>query len=1129
MKKILIWVGISISQILYSQSNNIGNKLSNIIPPSIDNYNFVKYGKLSVSNNSGGFNHTIPLYTLNDGTLNTNLSLSYYNDGVKVNDIAGVVGMNWNLSTGGMITRIVRDQPDEYSQGYTFRPESNEIVDILNGNYDDTYYLQNVKEKALLLYKSGVKTDEMGDYSKVDNEQDWFSFNFDGYSGTFFIDNDKVYINSNVEGIKAKVEKDIVYGPKVLKFIFTMPDGKTYRFGGHSDFIETSETITACSKNYGLPVASTWFLQEINYNNSSIFFKYKNHWKEYPYDYSESVTIGNIIPINTGCPSYPKFNECLTSFKSSTAKAISEIYSESSKILFNYQENREDYNQGIFLKKIEVYNLNNKVKTINFNYFYSSSPASQLPAKIANQGNVKKRLFLEEIDFGNNEKYKFEYNKPNLLPARLSYQQDNFGYANGNNFASLLNINDFDNDNYFKTVIKNSFSNVDKANRSINPTISKYGSLVKIIYPTKGYTLINYENNITTRRVEKTSFSSEGLSNEFRCTGVGTNTSYTSDFSFVANGSKIYIDNFLSESVCEGVYVDPKSSHNLRIENISKGKVLYTGTTNQDTTFESKESTVAWPGTPTKFVPIKTINGDTYKITYKSTVKYSEGAHTLGIEYNFITTPVDEEVNYSGLRVASLEDFDGVKSEVRNFKYNDLPNITDVKTSLNHVFEFNPWDFSCVFYNCGSGGSTSVENNCRNTISFSSTNYQNSLNSRSNRISYEYLTELRPLGGAIVNKYWIDNVDNAPLGIVNASPKGTVNSNMGASMRGRLLESNYYDNNGNILKKIVNSYLSQIKNVFYNYNFDFNISPYPNLLNLDLDHVYNNTTVANGCTTLICNLQGKLNGDMYRNVIESYLLKNQQEISYLNNIPIKTETEYFYNNPLHYQVTLSKNLFPDNTIQETAYSYAHEKGNQKLIAANMIGIPLETIVTKRKNANDSTGKMLSKTETKYDDPATLFPTSVISYGINTGVQSTEITYDKYDSKGNLLQYTTKDGVPTVIIWGYNNTRPIAKVEGLTYAQISSNISVIVNASDVDGAAGSNNDETALLDAFKAFRAQFPNSPVTTYTYDPLIGVRSITPPTGITEFYTYDAAGRLEKVADANGKVLKEMKYNYKN
>ncbi len=139
-------------------------------------------------------------------------------------------------------------------------------------------------------------------------------------------------------------------------------------------------------------------------------------------------------------------------------------------------------------------------------------------------------------------------------------------------------------------------------------------------------------------------------------------------------------------------------------------------------------------------------------------------------------------------------------------------------------------------------------------------------------------------------------------------------------------------------------------------------------------------------------------------------------------------------------------------------------------------------------------------------------------------------YDKYDSKGNLQQYTTKDGVSTVIIWGYNGTQPIARIENAKLENIGQSfIDSIVNASNTDAAAERNNDETTLLNAFKTFKDNLSGYQITTYTYDPLIGVRSITPPSGIRENYIYDSANRLEKVVDANGKLLKEFNYHYKN
>jgi len=53
--------------------------------------------------------------------------------------------------------------------------------------------------------------------------------------------------------------------------------------------------------------------------------------------------------------------------------------------------------------------------------------------------------------------------------------------------------------------------------------------------------------------------------------------------------------------------------------------------------------------------------------------------------------------------------------------------------------------------------------------------------------------------------------------------------------------------------------------------------------------------------------------------------------------------------------------------------------------------------------------------------------------------------------------------------------------------------------------------------------------VTTYTYDPLIGVTSVTDPRGYTMYYEYDEFQRLEFVKDEDGNIYSENQYNYKN
>lgn len=150
-----------------------------------------------------------------------------------------------------------------------------------------------------------------------------------------------------------------------------------------------------------------------------------------------------------------------------------------------------------------------------------------------------------------------------------------------------------------------------------------------------------------------------------------------------------------------------------------------------------------------------------------------------------------------------------------------------------------------------------------------------------------------------------------------------------------------------------------------------------------------------------------------------------------------------------------------------------------------------------------------------------------------------IDFNVYDNKANNLQNTQKNSIPTTTIYGYDQTLLIATINGISYEQLMQIFGLPITPTgylslDIVSKSNSDRDEASeqlLLKALDNFRNNpaLSNYQITTYTYDPLIGLRSITPPSGIRESYLYDSAGRLQKVVDANGKVLKEMKYNYKN
>lgn len=243
-----------------------------------------------------------------------------------------------------------------------------------------------------------------------------------------------------------------------------------------------------------------------------------------------------------------------------------------------------------------------------------------------------------------------------------------------------------------------------------------------------------------------------------------------------------------------------------------------------------------------------------------------------------------------------------------------------------------------------------------------------------------------------------------------------------------------------------------------------------------------------------------------------------------NKLQSITETTY---NPINLKVSGVKSTGADGQLMETQYRYAADLSNTTgLITANMTGILLES-TTQRNSKN------LATKQVKYANAGSLLPSSETSLNPNDSVTDSMVRYDHYDDKANIVQYTTHidplygSGFPVTIIWGYNKTLPIAKIEGAKLSDIGSLADDIVTKSNADTSEA---QEQLLIEALDLFRdrPELKGYFITTYTHDPLIGMTTITPSDGIREYYHYDDYGRLEKVTNANGHIIKEMKYHQK-
>lgn len=264
--------------------------------------------------------------------------------------------------------------------------------------------------------------------------------------------------------------------------------------------------------------------------------------------------------------------------------------------------------------------------------------------------------------------------------------------------------------------------------------------------------------------------------------------------------------------------------------------------------------------------------------------------------------------------------------------------------------------------------------------------------------------------------------------------------------------------------------------------------------------------------------------------------------SFTNNITYN----YFYNTEENsVQLTSNKSFNSKGEQTETLYTYSsdyttsiHDIMKEKNIISPIItttvkkndqtiGGSLNTYRTGDTSKGESTDQIL-KDKSYQLLPKKTLPSTLYSpdQNIDETIWDENVEYVRFDTDNNLLQYRKDDDIDVCYIYGYNNTLPIAKLENITYDEIpSTDIANIKALTDLDK---NKTTENELRDALNSLRISLPNSMVSTYTYDPLVGVTSMTDPKGQVTYYEYDHFGRLDQVKDQDGKIIKKHNYNYK-
>ena len=298
---------------------------------------------------------------------------------------------------------------------------------------------------------------------------------------------------------------------------------------------------------------------------------------------------------------------------------------------------------------------------------------------------------------------------------------------------------------------------------------------------------------------------------------------------------------------------------------------------------------------------------------------------------------------------------------------------------------------------------------------------------------------------------------------------------------------------------------------------------------------------------------------------------------------IWTETVFNYANNTHNQPTSKTFINSKGETFKTTFKYPYEmqsSGTPNVYNA-MVNRHIWSSVIEQAEYKGSTNIFLQSTKTNYDHWETntwgtgttgsLIMPRTVETKKSTSNAEIRMRYHAYDNIGNIVSVSKEHDTKKVYKWGYNQSYPIAEIvngevkdvfytsfeeatgtniasegktgrksktggftqtvtnltngnyvlsywqkSGVNWVLSSTNVTVTLNSYPI-----------SLSGQLDEVRFHPATTLLTTFTYDPLIGLTSKTDPNNRTEYYEYDAALRLLHVRDEKRNVLKKYSYSY--
>lgn len=991
---------------------------------------------------------SIPLYTIQAGTISVPITLSYHASGITTSQEATNVGLGWNLNVGGMISRTVKCGDD-------FGENDNPL-----GLYNGYFNTANIKNM----------NDIMPDYCIwgeliQDSEPDIFYYSLPNHSGKFVFaktTNGVTPVLFNKQKDNVKIEFTSLNLP-TKDFIVTDLDGTRYfltkreqtrvftdnnALGNNQDIIyPATGTNGNIFNNVPMDFVSSWYLDKIvSSYGDTVYFNYDNESYQLPAQEScINITLIGADGFKNSSEFSPKkgthysvSKTCIKSFR------LISIEWKHGSVRFDYDD-REDvlscsmygqYDSPAKLSKIIVQNNDgDSIKSIRFNYDYFNSDYNGS----SNLAHLYKRLKLTGItdELIDNFNYAFDY-VAGVLPPKNTHKKDYWGYYNGMDYGSTYySYANYDN-RYYSGAKK--YSNFSKA---------IIGTLYSVEEPLGKETRFEYEPNkysYDSLIVSKRHFTLQSFKGNHSLDTYSVYEDYPEADTVIFSLNK-------ETDVCVSMFYDYLGSKNLT-NGDDVGKI------------------------PT--LVVRELNGGPSSLHNVYLVPFGQGEHEASSSTRLRLTPgtymfytyhyipdlaIEAQISYDtvstvrlvngesgGIRIKRIEG-----EQTIDYTYNDGVRMIDPCYSYTiHVSEYK------LAQDRGLGGTADY------LVQLSECTCPLSTLNGGNIFGYTEVTEHFIDGTSRTYTYSNQKEENAPKPYMPSA----INYTNG------LLERIEYKDSLEDEKEIVDyAYVSQF-------------SP---------DTVFAFYYGGHGDTPVLY----QYNVRWPRLTYVKKLTKSD------NNLYTNEERRMYYNNDCLLSKETAT-IMNDSICK--LYKYAtdfNDSISEEMVTRNMKRALLEILLVKNNNVIKGkqikyelrNGMIVPKSE------SIIQTSSLLSQNTYENGFVPKINYANYTNSGHPMQMSTQDQT-SVYLWSYKDTYPIAEIKNATFEQVSN----ILGNTFITNLTAQESPSDYEITCIRNLRNILQNVEVSTYTYKPLVGMTSQTLTNGLTTEYEYDGFGRLSSI-----------------